>query len=311
MATEAHCAYCFEALVANLEDREPLSLAQVTSLWKQYTTSDSPDTPDIDGPALIDTEPDTDLDDAPVTLPSSSLEPTYRSPAISRLQASTPSTASSSSVHSTVSTPSRTSEASSATSKSSSHTSLLSPLSSSRRTPALSEEKYPLFVSYHVIEDDGDKRLRGCIGTFTPEQLEYGLAEYALTSAFNDHRFRPLTYSSLIPALEVSVTLLTNFEPISDPFDWDIGTHGLRIAFTYKGRRYGSTYLPDVALEQGWTKEETLVSLMRKAGWNGKVSEWSRVQLSVVRYQGSKARLGFGEWREWRLWVEGREGVKA
>lgn len=86
--------------------------------------------------------------------------------------------------------------------------------------------------------------------------------------------------------------------------DWSIGTHGLRINFTYRGRRYGSTYLPDVAKEQGWTKEETMVSLMRKAGWQGRKEEWRQVQLNVVRYQGRQEKLEYSEWKEWRDWVE-------
>lgn len=80
--------------------------------------------------------------------------------------------------------------------------------------------------------------------------------------------------------------------------------HGLRISFTYHGRRCGATYLPDVAREQGWTKEETLVSLMRKAGWSGKKDDWHKVELKVVRYQGKKAALDYEEWRAWREWVD-------
>lgn len=86
--------------------------------------------------------------------------------------------------------------------------------------------------------------------------------------------------------------------------DWEIGTHGLRISFTYHGRRHGSTYLPDVAKEQGWTKEETMVSLMRKAGWSGRKEDWRKVELSVIRYQGKQVRLEYREWKEWRDWVE-------
>lgn len=66
----------------------------------------------------------------------------------------------------------------------------------------------------------------------------------------------------------------------------------------------GATYLPDVAKEQGWTKEETLVSLMRKAGWSGRKERWEDVKLSVVRYQGKKVSLSFGEWSAWREWVD-------
>ena len=48
--------------------------------------------------------------------------------------------------------------------------------------------------------------------------------------------------------------------------------------------------------------------MMRKAGWNGRKDDWSKVELSVVRYQGRQVRLGYREWEEWRVWVE--EGME-
>jgi len=165
------------------------------------------------------------------------------------------------------------------------------------------DEAHPLFVTWNTISRSShERRLRGCIGTFEPLPLSTGLSSYALTSAFDDTRFNPIS-SRELPTLECAVTLLTNFEPVADPMDWEIGVHGLRISFTDKGRRYGSTYLPDVAKEQGWTKEETLVSLMRKAGWGGRKSEWRSVGVSVVRYQGMKVSLEWDEWKRWRDWV--------
>lgn len=122
-------------------------------------------------------------------------------------------------------------------------------------------------------------------------------------SAFDDTRFSPISTREL-PNLECAVTLLTDFEPAPFPLDWTIGTHGLRISFTYHGRRYGSTFLPNVAGEQGWTKEETVVSLMRKAGWSGRKEDWKKVDLNVTRYQGKKVALGYEEWKEWRGWVD-------
>lgn len=130
-----------------------------------------------------------------------------------------------------------------------------------------------------------------------------------MDSAFDDTRFTPITAREL-PTLQCAVTLLTNFEPTpdADPLAWEMGIHGLRISFTYHGRRYGSTYLPDVAQEQGWTKEETLISLMRKAGWSGRREDWGRVGVKVIRYQGLKVCLEYGVWREWRDWVDGEMG---
>jgi uncharacterized protein (TIGR00296 family) len=135
-----------------------------------------------------------------------------------------------------------------------------------------------------------------------------GLLSLKLTicsfSAFDDTRFLPIALREL-PSLECGVTLLTNFESAADPMDWELGKHGLRISFTYHSRRYGSTYLPDVAREQGWTKEETVISLMRKAGWSGRKEDWRKVaDLNVIRYQGHQIRVEHREWREWRDWVD-------
>jgi uncharacterized protein (TIGR00296 family) len=133
----------------------------------------------------------------------------------------------------------------------------------------------------------------------------FGLLTFnATSSAFEDHRFDEISLREL-PHLGCGVTLLTNFESITDPMDWTIGTHGLRISFTDRHRRFGSTYLPDIAREQGWTKEETMISLMRKAGWSGRTSDWRNVKdLNVVRYQGHRQELVYKEYSDWRNWVE-------
>ncbi|KAK8217920.1 ammecr1 family protein [Phyllosticta capitalensis] len=312
MATLAHCAYCFESLSASLEKRQPLSLAEVEELWDKYASSTGvvqQDQGDAD-------DAEDDDDDPP-------------SPAISRLVAASPASAStntsSSSIPSTSTSSSSSSRssaptpASSATSKSSSsRSSIFSALRRGSRPadqssstaadaagPALSStEAHPLFVTWNTVSRGGNKSLRGCIGTFEEQELAVGLRSYALTSAFDDSRFPPITLREL-PTLSCAVTLLTNFQPAASPMAWELGRHGLRISFSYHGRRYGATYLPDVAREQGWTKEETVVSLMRKAGWSGRRDEWTKVQLNVVTYEGSKSSLAWDEWKEWRDWVAG------
>lgn len=95
--------------------------------------------------------------------------------------------------------------------------------------------------------------------------------------------------------------------------DWTVGVHGIRISFMHHSRRYGATYLPDVAKEQGWTKEEAIVSLMRKAGWNGRSSEWKSVwergRGELVRYEGRQCGLGWEEYSGFREWVGEREAL--
>ncbi|KAE9985842.1 hypothetical protein BLS_004522 [Venturia inaequalis] len=286
MATAAHCAYCFEVLSCALEKRQPLSFSEVEDLWDQYEAAATEE----------------------VGVPEDEIDGTLSPPppaAISRILNS-PSTSSSASS----STPSLSTDTSTSNSSSTSSLSSL-PKGSARSKGVASDEKYPLFVTWDTISKGGHKSLRGCIGTFEDQELDDGLRSYALTSAFEDHRFDEISLREL-PNLGCGVTLLTNFEGIKDPMDWTVGTHGLRISFTDRNRRFGSTYLPDVAREQGWTKEETMISLMRKAGWSGKPSGWRNVNdLKVVRYQGHRHELSYKDYNEWRNWVEvtGRTGA--
>ncbi|XP_061904120.1 AMME syndrome candidate gene 1 protein isoform X2 [Entelurus aequoreus] len=115
------------------------------------------------------------------------------------------------------------------------------------RTPRFTNDPYPLFVTWKIGRD---KRLRGCIGTFSAMNLHSGLREYTLTSALKDSRFPPMTRDEL-PRLFCSVSLLTNFEDVGDYLDWEVGVHGIRIEFfNEKGSKRTATYLPEVAKEQ-------------------------------------------------------------
>ncbi|KAK0384447.1 hypothetical protein NLU13_8533 [Sarocladium strictum] len=166
-------------------------------------------------------------------------------------------------------------------------------------------ESAPLFVTWNTIDNEvtHEVSLRGCIGTFEAQPLAVGVPEYALISALQDTRFPPISRSEL-PHLEACVTLLTNFEEVSDPYDWVVGSHGIRLSFVDKGRRYGGTYLPDVASEQGWTKDEALYSLVRKAGWMGSRGRWKDLDLKLTRYQGKKARCSYGDYKKWKDWAD-------
>jgi len=126
--------------------------------------------------------------------------------------------------------------------------------------------------------------LRGCIGTFKAQELDDGLRSYDSTSAFEDTRFNPTSLREL-PSLEHGVTLPTQSRTPRRPYGLGIGTHGLRTLFTYHNKWNGATCLPNIAREQGWTKEESVISMMRKAGWSEWSSEWRSVRdLNVVRY---------------------------
>lgn len=114
------------------------------------------------------------------------------------------------------------------------------------------------------------------------------------------------------------MTLLTDFEPTSDPHDWRIGEHGLRLSFDASGRRYSATFLPEVAAEQGWSQDETLQSLVTKSGWRGangsgssSGTDWRRIPgLRLTRYRGKKYGASYEEYARWKTWV-GAGGGKA
>lgn len=135
--------------------------------------------------------------------------------------------------------------------------------------------------------------LRGCIGSLTPRSL-MDIPKYTLKSAFEDKRFSPLTRKE-IPFLQISISLLINFELVHQWNDWIIGLHGIMIEFTIDERTYNGTFLPEVAKEQNWDHKETVTSLVRKCGYTNKqLKDFSIIK--VTRYQSSKTRLTYDEY---------------
>ncbi|OVE74247.1 hypothetical protein BVX94_00960 [bacterium B17] len=105
-------------------------------------------------------------------------------------------------------------------------------------------------------------RLRGCIGSLSPVAPMYkSVHENAVLASMRDHRFRPVAAAEL-KLLNVHISLLSPIISIPSADDFKLGEHGIIIE---KGM-YRAVYLPEVATEQKWTKEETLSSLSMKAG---------------------------------------------
>lgn len=134
------------------------------------------------------------------------------------------------------------------------------------------------------------------------------LKEYVYNSAFKDRRFSPIA-SHELSMLACSVSLLVAYEEVGkgNVMDWEVGVHGIIIAFQdgvgRNARHFSATYLPEVAKEQGWSRREALESLVRKSGYAGRMDKgsfWDGVALT--RYRSSKFSLTYGEF------VEGREG---
>ncbi|MBI4648284.1 MAG: AmmeMemoRadiSam system protein B [Bacteroidia bacterium] len=103
------------------------------------------------------------------------------------------------------------------------------------------------FVTLHK-----DGELRGCIGRFLPEEPLYSVVQdMAISAALFDSRFMPVTAKE-ITQLEIEISVLSPLKQISSLDEFELGKHGIYIK---KGFHSG-TYLPQVAKETKWTKEE-------------------------------------------------------
>jgi AMMECR1 domain-containing protein len=99
-----------------------------------------------------------------------------------------------------------------------------------------------------------------------------------------------------LPKLECGVSLLTNFEKAKDCFDWEVGIHGIQIEFPDGKHTRTATYLPEVSREQGWTKSQTIDSLMRKGGYRHTVTTDIRKTVKLTRYQTEKCIVSYDDY---------------
>ncbi len=118
-------------------------------------------------------------------------------------------------------------------------------------------EKRGVFVSLHK-----QGRLRGCIGYVKPHKKLYeGVVSAALSAAFEDPRFPPVTGKEL-DQLQIEISVLTPPSPVGSWKDIKLGTHGVVL----KKGGLQALFLPQVAVEQKWDLPTTLTHLSLKAG---------------------------------------------
>ena len=125
-----------------------------------------------------------------------------------------------------------------------------------RPTRAL-QEIAGVFVSLHA-----GSALRGCVGEIYPTRPLYqAVIQQAVNAALNDRRFRPITEDEL-SGLSIEVSVLSAPRSVTSLAEISIGKHGIILR---KGDRC-AVFLPKVAVEHGWSLEETLNHLAHKAG---------------------------------------------
>ncbi|MBN1808597.1 MAG: AmmeMemoRadiSam system protein B [Planctomycetes bacterium] len=99
-------------------------------------------------------------------------------------------------------------------------------------------------------------RLRGCIGTFTSDRpLWQEVRDKARSSTLEDPRFVGDRISAReTKDVHIEISVLSPLRKTDDPLSIELGTHGIYIR---RGYRTG-VFLPQVAVEEGWSKEEFL-----------------------------------------------------
>jgi MEMO1 family protein len=125
--------------------------------------------------------------------------------------------------------------------------------------------------------------LRGCIGQIVPtdEPLWEIVRDMAIAAASEDNRFMPVNVNEL-NQLDYEISVLSAPEPIDNWQKIELGKHGVIVR---RGRNTG-VFLPQVATETGWSKEEFLRQLCsQKAGLPSDCYKSKDVELLVFTAQ--------------------------
>lgn len=120
-------------------------------------------------------------------------------------------------------------------------------------------------------------KLRGCLGCFKSSLPLYKqVSKTAVSSATEDSRFfDDPVYPSELDNIDIEISILSPMQKLDNPLDLKLGIHGIYI----KKGSYTGCFLPQVATETGWSKEEFLSKCCQgKAGlvsdaWKSKDAE--------------------------------------
>lgn len=127
------------------------------------------------------------------------------------------------------------------------------------------------FVTIHC-----SGKLRGCVGRLSSSSsLIKSISELAQSAAFSDFRFDSIKLEEL-DEIDIEISVLSPMRKIDSAEQFDLEKHGIYIK---KGEKSG-TFLPQVAKETGWSKEELLGHCADSKvgiGWNG----WKDADLYV------------------------------
>jgi AmmeMemoRadiSam system protein A len=114
------------------------------------------------------------------------------------------------------------------------------------------EQPAGCFVSLHALRG---RRLRGCVGRLEAKSA-LGLTVQTMAAAvLEDPRFlhNPVTWEEL-PGLEIELSILSPLKLADGPLAFDLWNEGVYLSFAERS----GCFLPQVARETGWSKEQLL-----------------------------------------------------
>jgi AmmeMemoRadiSam system protein A len=152
-------------------------------------------------------------------------------------------------------------------------------LAATRMTPALllARGAFVTLRDPSARDEDGQPRLRGCIGTLeAAEPLYQNVIKNAAHAALEDPRF-PSVVPDEVERLRIEISALGPLCPIASPEEIVIGRDGVHLE---KGTQR-AVFLPQVAVEQGWDVPVLLSDLARKAGLPAPA--WREARLSIFQ----------------------------
>ena len=134
--------------------------------------------------------------------------------------------------------------------------------------------------------------LRGCIGQFVSDKpLIELVGEMAAASSTKDPRFlaEPIGADEL-ESLELEISVLSPLKRTDDPGSLRLGVDGIYIKSGYRT----GCFLPQVATETGWSKEEFLTHCcVQKAGLSA--DAWRKAETEVYLFTADVFGAGFAE----------------
>lgn len=154
--------------------------------------------------------------------------------------------------------------------------------SNSRRIPLPHEYSIPencnnkrgVFVSLHKNHE-----LRGCIGTFRSDKTIFeNVVEMTRQAALYDPRFEAVRGDEL-PEIDIEISILTPMQKVELVSLIEPGRHGIYL----KNGSRSATFLPQVAVDQNWDREELLKKCCLKAGLD--CDCWKDNQTDIFTYE--------------------------